>query len=1398
MVAFATAFTLNFATLVFERDSGKMQLALFACYINFLACFNDWLGWQGVSPVLRDIWGGGLLIMRFLMWLHTTPAMVYLLSILSDFDRQRVLYAIMADVLMLAFGLGAQLAPNVPFAVVCFIISTGMFAYVVHEMWCMFSGSLREIRSANSRHSLQVLRCLAVGLWFSFPIIFVAVKAGLTSLYVEEWLWTLGDFMGKVMFSSSLLYGNFLTIEQRRLIAMRIVEESNRIQVIKELKDLVEQKERFMSSVSHELRTPLNGIIGLSDGLIIGSCGPLSESALKTVATIKTSGSRLLTLVNDILDAASMRLGKLVVKQEKVSVKRAVEDVLELCQPLAKRGVHLVNNVSESLPAALGDTGRIIQIFHNLIGNSCKFTHSGHIYISATSKGEEIEVSVSDSGIGIQEERFQKIFEAFEQVDMSTTRKYGGTGLGLNLVKQLVEAHNGTIWVNSKMGVGTTFTFTLKTWNSFNREKPVKSAEEVASDKDDASQSGEKVHFPRRVRSFVSDGGLPGSDNEGVAKASNLRKGGLAVSSGNLQALIDKHRVSAGSGALHSPRNADTSSSPWLGGENVFKSYNAKEVQLFGIESIKGSSSSPLRVLSVDDDPVNQMVVQNLLEPEGYEILQAMDGQEALDLLKSEDRLPDVILLDVMMPGMSGYDVCRKIQELYPLNCLPIIMVSAKSKEENIVEGLEAGSNDYLVKPFGRKEILARIKAHLRFRNAVYLMGQLSASSYLREQDALKVGSTAGDCAGVESLLLEDAKSIPFSLPNDLKTDVEHGKSPTMKMFEKATLVVASIVNLDKLADILTPSELVSLLTGLNRQVDKLLHDIEDAYVLPGSEGHIMVATGLSGSRDQVQDAVSFSSDLLSWLEDEGPQSLNPSGTDIRIQLSVGIHTCAAQGAVIGVNRPGLHLLGNLVYDSSRLVAICPPSCILVSSNVYGIIDEPAMFCKTDVLHGLGPTYLLKDGSWEAGAKIAPELLSRYNAEKPYGPVNSSARRLWPVQLAILMLMEYDPGLLIGLLNKSSRVRSLPPISIKLGQGAQARAGYFGSHTSDALLGTDPEIICGDDGDNDQSKGAPLALISQLQHEKDVLEKQLEEVSEECNRLQDLVDSLQSCMDEKQLAQTPHTSHCSAGDTEREGLSEATAHHATEGKGVDNDAAVVVGLSTILEVSESEHKSEPSAVHQQLQERVDELEEKLAIAEVVEQQLEAAEELLLTLQKEKLALAEELRSCHQLLASLQQHDSPSASGHHRIIEDSHLEFPKLSEGIASTSIFYLRPLSRSRSVGKASLGGSLPPSRHSSAVFSHSRSQHSQSLVVADTSYTLPLVDSRDDQTMSRMSSLLHDAGLSHLINRFSAEDITPEMLPYLDDEVLKDLGVSSMGARMKLKSLGSLVNDMGDQSEEL
>ena len=201
--------------------------------------------------------------------------------------------------MMIMSGLIGLTSPYPPVAFIFLLLAYSLFPYLIKLMLDTFEAALTQSHVPNTVN-LSILRDLTVGVWFFFPTIMFLVYLGVFKGHhnTEEWLWGIGDFLGKVMFASSLLYGNFLTIEQRRLIAMRIVEEANRVQVIKELNNLMEQKERFLSSVSHELRTPLNGIIGLSDAITSGSCGQVTPQVAKTIGTIKSSGARLLNLVS--------------------------------------------------------------------------------------------------------------------------------------------------------------------------------------------------------------------------------------------------------------------------------------------------------------------------------------------------------------------------------------------------------------------------------------------------------------------------------------------------------------------------------------------------------------------------------------------------------------------------------------------------------------------------------------------------------------------------------------------------------------------------------------------------------------------------------------------------------------------------------------------------------------------------------------------------------------------------------------------------------------------------------------------------------------------------------------------------------------------------------------------
>ncbi|MDR0441500.1 MAG: diguanylate cyclase [Candidatus Accumulibacter sp.] len=404
----------------------------------------------------------------------------------------------------------------------------------------------------------------------------------------------------------------------------RELEEKNQY-----LNRLNELKDEFLANTSHELRTPINGIIGIVESMVDGATGPLTDEQKYNLAVVSNSGKRLSNLINDILDFTKLKNKEIVLQIKPVDLKTIVETVLVLSKPLTKgKDLSLVDEIDASLPIVAADENRIQQILYNLIGNAIKFTEKGRIAVSAEVADDKVAVSVADTGIGIPEDKFDRIFESFEQVDGSTAREYGGTGLGLSITKNLVELHGGTIRVESKLGQGARFTFTI----------PVSKTEKEALAADEERRS-----------------------------------------------LIDMEDFAPGEEES---------------------------------EAASATAEGVCRILVVDDEPVNIQVLKNLLSVRNYSVTRAYNGVEALELVTGKDSF-DLILLDVMMPRMSGYEVCRHLRERYSLFELPILMLTAKNQIQDIVLGFQSGANDYVQKPFDKDELIARVRTLLSLKRAV-------------------------------------------------------------------------------------------------------------------------------------------------------------------------------------------------------------------------------------------------------------------------------------------------------------------------------------------------------------------------------------------------------------------------------------------------------------------------------------------------------------------------------------------------------------------------------------------------------------------------------------------------------------------------------------------------------
>ena len=435
-----------------------------------------------------------------------------------------------------------------------------------------------------------------------------------------------------------------------------------------ELKRLDQLKDEFLANTSHELRTPLNSIIGLSESLIEGATGPLSKEVSANLAMIANSGRRLYNLVSDILDFSKLLHDNLSLQLRPMGLREVAEIVLVLCRPLVgNKDLRLVNEIAADLPLIRADEDRLQQILYNLVGNAIKFTEQGRVEVMAVLDGgsggdagtrgrrdagteqaqggrgaggdagtrgrwdagighRQLIITVADTGMGIPENKRDRVFESFEQGEGSSVREYGGVGLGLAVTKKLVELHRGKIWVESTVGEGSQFHFTL----------PI------------AAEAGEQ----RAQASTFKDS---------IGALSRVQKPTIPM----LQASISK--------------------------------------------------AQSAKVLVVDDDPANLQVLINNLALENYDIAQASNGPEALALL-NEGLDPDVVLLDVMMPKMTGYEVTAKLRQRYSADQLPILLLTAKTQVEDIVTGLNVGANDYLSKPVSRDELIARIRTQTNLR----------------------------------------------------------------------------------------------------------------------------------------------------------------------------------------------------------------------------------------------------------------------------------------------------------------------------------------------------------------------------------------------------------------------------------------------------------------------------------------------------------------------------------------------------------------------------------------------------------------------------------------------------------------------------------------------------------
>ncbi len=552
-------------------------------------------------------------------------------------------------------------------------------------------------------------------------------------VYSKNYCWPDNEIQLAIMFS--IIYSSVLDrkSQSENLIQAKLMaEEANKA------------KSNFLSNMSHEIRTPINAIIGMTK---IGLSSNDYLKAHNSLELIETSSNQLLSIINDILDISKIESGKIVLEQKSFGFERMMYNICNLVTDQAKKkhlsfDVTLGNNLKVRYN---GDETRLSQIIINLLSNAIKFTpNEGIVTVNAdevSSKNDKavLQVSVTDTGIGMNDEQIKRIFNSFAQADDSVSRRFGGTGLGLSIAKNLVEKMDGHIWVESKLGVGSKFAFEVCLDYSKKEDAPENIKNKLSKLKLLFIESKEEIVL--RLQSMYEIIGITfdfaKTFEEGVELVQKNIKNNIFYDvvfvdfNSEPQQIIEYCKIMP----AEINKNTVVLVSPfggWKEYEEIatrfgIRKYISKPLfsssvfdaiaEVVGYEALQiyrqdNLTSAPdlsnINLLLVEDIEINQQIFISLLEDTNINIDTANDGFEALEKFKASPSKYNIIIMDVQMPGLDGIETTKIIRTLALPNAqsIPIVAMTANVFREDIEKCLNAGMNDHLGKPINLEQVL--------------------------------------------------------------------------------------------------------------------------------------------------------------------------------------------------------------------------------------------------------------------------------------------------------------------------------------------------------------------------------------------------------------------------------------------------------------------------------------------------------------------------------------------------------------------------------------------------------------------------------------------------------------------------------------------------------------------